>query len=195
MEPTAVPETAPEGAFSGKFTGTRRSFIRGVAAAGASTALASTLAGPGGMFTATARAARPTRFSDFTAIAPSSADAFQVPPGYRADVIIGYGDRFADNRGNVFTYGYNNDFLAFFPLDRRGREGVLFINHEYTSPFFLHGYKPEGAGNPNFEGKSRAEIDLERSTIGNALLHVRQDRNGRWRVVSPSKYNRRIYAR
>jgi uncharacterized protein len=195
MEPSAVPETAPEGAFSGKFSGTRRSFIRGVAAAGASTMLASAYArGGGSLFTATADAAERTRFSDFTAIAPSSADAFEVPPGYRADVIIGYGDQFADDKGNVFTYGYNNDFLAFFPLDRRGREGLLFVNHEYTAPFFLHGYKPEGAGNPNFEGKSRAEIDQERATIGNAIVHVRRDREGVWRVVSPSKYNRRIYA-
>ena len=197
MEPTASPHAAsqPEGELSGRLSGTRRNFIRGVAAAGASTMAASALQHAGALdaFLETAEAAHRTPFSDFEAIAASSADVVEVPAGYRADIVIGYGDRFSDDAGNRYTYGYNNDFLAFFPLDRRGDEGILFVNHEYTSPFYLHGYKPEGATTTP-EGKSRAEIDLERSTIGNSLVHVRRHGDGVWRVVTRSKYNRRIYA-
>jgi hypothetical protein len=48
MEPNATPATEPEaqpddGDFSGRLTGTRRNFIRGIAAAGASTMIASSL--------------------------------------------------------------------------------------------------------------------------------------------------------
>ena len=184
-------ETEFEGAFSGRLSGTRRSFIRGVAAAGASTALATTLQKAGGLdlFLETAEAAEPTHFSQFSAIAASGADAFQVPDGFRADVVIAYGDKFADDRGNEFTYGHQNDYLAFFPLGDGASEGILFVNHEYTSPFYLHGYK---ANDP--AGKSRAEIDQERSTIGNSILHVRRNAEGIWKPVSPSRYNRRIYA-
>jgi secreted PhoX family phosphatase len=191
MEPSALPATQPDGAFSGRFSGTRRNFIRGVAAAGASTALATTLekAGRLDLFTATAEAAEPTHFSQFSAIAPSGADAFQVPQGFRADIVIGYGDTFADDKGNVFTYGHQNDFLAFFPLGDGSREGILFVNHEYTSPFYLHGYKAGDAG-----GKSRAEIDMERASIGNSIVHIRRNAEGVWKPVSPSRYNRRIYA-
>ena len=190
-EPRALPASEPEGAFSGRLSGTRRNFIRGVAAAGASTAIATSLgkAGSFDLFGATAQAAEPTPFSQFNAIAASSADAFEVPAGFRADVLIRYGDQFADDKGNVFTYGYNCDYLAFFPLGDGSTEGVLFVNHEYTNPFYLHGYKPNDSG-----GKSRAEIDLERSTIGNSILHIRRDAEGLWRPVSPSRYNRRIYA-
>jgi secreted PhoX family phosphatase len=197
MEPTALPDHAPQpdGTITGTLSGTRRNFIRGIAAAGASTMAATALQRAGALdaFVQTAEAARRTAFSDFAAIAASSADQFEVPAGYRADIVIKYGDRFADRSGNVYTYGYNNDFLAFFPLDRKGDEGLLFVNHEYTSPFYLHGYKPEG-NTPTPKGKSRAQIDKERETIGNSVVHIRRRGHGPWEVVSPSKFNRRIYS-
>ena len=192
IEPS-VPRTAePDVAFSGRFSGTRRNFIRGVAAAGASTALAGTLARSGSfehLFTATAEAAEPTHFSEFKALGASSADVFEVPEGFRADIVIGYGDTFSDDKGNEYAYGHQNDFLAFFPLGDGSTEGILFVNHEYTSPFYLHGYK---AGDTR--GKSKAEIDMERESIGNSILHVRRNAEGIWKPVSPSRYNRRIYA-
>ena len=193
IEPSALPANAtePEGAFSGRLSGTRRNFIRGVAAAGASTALVTSLqkAGALDLFVDTAEAAEATHFSQFSAIGASTDDVFQVPDGFRADVVIGYGDKFSDDKGNEFTYGHQNDFLAFFPLGDGSREGILFVNHEYTSPFYLHGYKANQPG-----GKSRAEIDQERATIGNSVVHIRRNAEGLWKPVSPSRYNRRIYA-
>ena len=32
----------------------------------------------------------------------------------------------------------------------------------------------------------------EQDSVGNSILHIKRDRNGGYRVVSPSKYNRRI---
>ena len=182
MEPTSLPE-APEAAPEGA---TRRNFIAGIAAAGASTAAAVALdrAGVLDLATAQAQSAGPNAFSEFRAIAPSSADALQVPEGYRADVIIGYGDGFANEDGTQLVYGYNNDFLAYFPL-RGSDEGLLFVNHEYPSPLFIHGQTDPKA-------KTREQIDLEREAVGNSVLHVRKDAEGLWRVVSPSPYNRRI---
>ncbi|HYN49980.1 MAG TPA: alkaline phosphatase PhoX, partial [Thermoleophilaceae bacterium] len=68
---------------------------------------------------------------------------FEVAPGFRADVLISWGDVFRDGERRRLRYGFNNDFLAYFPL-RGSREGLLFINHEYPDPFALHGYKPDG---------------------------------------------------
>jgi hypothetical protein len=31
--------------------------------------------------------------------------------------VIAWGDEFSDTRGNTFVYGFDNDFLAFFPLE------------------------------------------------------------------------------
>jgi secreted PhoX family phosphatase len=167
---------------------TRRDFIRGVAAAGASTVGAVALESSGlDLFSEQAFARhRGNDFSEFRAIAPSSADALEVANGFRADVLISWGDIFRDGNRRALRYGFNNDFLAYFPL-RGSREGLLFVNHEYPDPFFLHGYKPNGSP------KNAAQVQEEQDSVGNSILHVKRRGNGRWKVVSPSKYNRRIY--
>ena len=180
---------AADTSLHGKLTSpTRRDFIRGIAAAGASTAGAVAMQRSGlDLFSETAVArGRRNRFSDFTAIAASSNDAFEVPQGFRADVLISWGEVFRDGRRRPLRYGFNNDFLAFFPL-KGSREGLLFVNHEYPDPFFLHGYKPTAAP------KTPAQVQEEQDSVGNSILHIRRRRNGRWKVVSPSPYNRRIY--
>jgi hypothetical protein len=168
---------------------TRRTFIRGIAATGASTAVAAAGldAGVADLFGDEAQAAdgRLTPFSEFNAIAPSGADAFEVAQGYRADVLMRYGDTFANTDGTSLTWGYNNDFLAFFPLDRDGNEGLLFANHEYPDPFLMH-------GNRNAAAKTAEQVELEQEAVGNSILHIKRDGDGAWRVISPSKYNRRI---
>ncbi|MGH2743696.1 MAG: PhoX family protein, partial [Thermoleophilaceae bacterium] len=167
---------------------TRRDFIRGVAAAGASTAGAVALQSTGlDLFAEQAFARRGRNaFSEFRAIAPSSVDALEVAPGFRADVLISWGDVFRGGDRRALRYGFNNDFLAYFPL-RGSREGLLFVNHEYPDPFFLHGYKPDASP------KTAAQVQEEQDSVGNSILHVKRRDNGRWKVVSPSGYNRRIY--
>ena len=191
---TSTPRPADRSDAAGKpmrgklSSATRRDFIRGVAAAGASTVGAVALESNGlDLFSEQAFARhRRNDFSDFRAIAASSADALEVAPGFRADVLISWGDIFRDGGGRRLRYGFNNDFLAYFPL-RGSREGLLFINHEYPDPFFLHGYKPDGSP------KDADQVQEEQDSVGNSILHVRRRGNGRWKVVSPSRYNRRIY--
>jgi secreted PhoX family phosphatase len=182
MEPTSLPDAPPTEA-SGA---TRRTFIQGIAAAGASTAAAVALDRAGLLDVATAEAAAPGSFAEFTAIAPSAADALQVPEGYRADVLIGWGDTFLDGDENELEFGFNCDFLAYFPL-KGSDEGLLFVNHEYPSPYFQHGVT--SAAN-----KTPAQIDLERAAVGYSIVHVKRDTNGLFQIVSPSPYNRRIDA-
>ncbi|HWT23937.1 MAG TPA: alkaline phosphatase PhoX [Solirubrobacteraceae bacterium] len=126
-----------------------------------------------------------TEFSRFRAIAASSADAVEVPAGYRADVLISWGDEFGRPDGTTFTYGFNNDFLAFLPLRGKPDEGLLFVNHEYPSPFFLHGQEDAAA-------KTAEQLAVERYSVGNSVLHVRRPRGGgAWQVIE-SPFNRRI---
>jgi uncharacterized protein len=175
---------------TGKLAGTtRRSFIRGIAAAGAA-AYTLDRGGVSSLLGAPAGAHGGRRFAAFDAIGASAADRFEVPAGFRADVLISWGDEFADREGHVFEYGFNNDFLAYFPL-RGSSEGILFVNHEYPGPFYQHGFKPDAAGVA--AGKTQEQVEIERKSVGNSILHVKRDREGVWRVVSPSKYNTRIY--
>ena len=109
-----------------------------------------------------------------------------MPRGFRADVLISWGDVFRGKGRRAYRYGFNNDFLAFFPLKGKD-EGLLFVNHEYPDPFYLHGYKPNGSA------KTPAQVQEEQDNVGNSILHIKRRRNGEWKVVSPSVYNRRIY--
>jgi uncharacterized protein len=168
---------------------TRRSFIRGIAAAGAA-AYTLDRAGVSSLLGAPAHARHRSRFAEFDAIAASAADRFEVARGYRADVLISWGDKYRDTQGNEFEFGFNNDFLAYFPL-RGSEEGILFMNHEYPGPFYQHGFKPDAAGVA--AGKTQEQVEIERKSVGNAILHVRRGRDGIWRVVSPSRYNTRVY--
>jgi uncharacterized protein len=184
--------TITDAPLHGKLTShTRRDFIRGIAAAGASTAGAVAAQGAGmHLFADAAEAHGNSYFGNFAAIAASADDSFQVPAGYRADVLISWDDIFRDGSGKALRYGFNNDFLAYFPL-KGSHEGLLFVNHEYPAPFFQHGYKPDAEGLAR--GKTVDQLNLERRSVGNSILHVRRGSNGRWRAVSPSRYNRRVY--
>lgn len=80
----------------------RRSFFKlGLATAGAAVLpLESTLAAP---------AAR----TSFAAIAPSTADDLLLPRGYRYQVVAAWGDALGNNE----RFGFNNDYIGFFPID------------------------------------------------------------------------------
>ncbi|RYY45281.1 MAG: DUF839 domain-containing protein, partial [Actinomycetales bacterium] len=65
----------------------------------------------------------------FEPVAPNTADAVTVPPGYRQDVVIRWGDplfkdspRWSVDRQSAAAqrrqFGFNNDFLALLPLSR-----------------------------------------------------------------------------
>lgn len=188
-EPTTSPAAAPANASASDASGrTRRQFVRGVAAAGASTAAAVALDGAGitNLIGDSAVAAgKPIAFSEFTAIAPSIADQVQVPEGFRADMLISWGDAFENTDGTAYTYGFNNDFLAYMPLKGKKNEALLFANHEYPSPFFQH-------GNTNAAAKTPEQIAIEKEAVGASIVHIKRGKDGVWGVVTPSPYNRRI---
>ena len=192
-----------DGDHCGKLTGsTRRTFIRDLAIAGTSTTAALyglDAAGVVDLVTDAEAADALTPLAEFTAIAPSAADAVETPPGIAWSVVIGYGDKFANTDGTVYTYGYNNDWIGYYPLNG-SEEGILFVNNEYSDPFFQHGFKPlKTVGSTRVprenskNTKSLADVDVEQESVGNSIVHVRRTPGGAWAVVSPSPYNRRIF--
>ena len=162
---------------------TRRALIKGVAAAGAATWI--------GTLPGVARGASGGQFTDFRAIAPSAADALQVPDGYASDVVIGWGDEFAPG----LKFGYNCDYSAWFPLNGRSKEGLMWVNHEYIIQFFTSDW-PRSA-NPLWNPRVSPYKEImaaEKKDVGGSIVHLRRNGNGPWEVVYGSPYSRRFYA-
>jgi uncharacterized protein len=175
-------QTSADRAFTGKLTGgTRRDFIRGIAAAGASTATAVALDRVGVDRPVRRRGARarprPQRLQRLrrdrgrAATAPTSSSR---------------GATSSAARQARLPLRLQQRLPGLLPL-KGDHEGLLFVNHEYPDPFYLHGYKPNGGA------KTPAQVQEEQDTVGNSILHITRNRDGEWKVVSPSVYNRCIY--
>jgi uncharacterized protein len=163
---------------------TRRQLIKGFAAAGAATWAASH-----GLAQAVPK---PAKFGDFTAIAPSSSDALQVPDGYVADVLIKWGDEFGDG----LFFGYNADYTTYLPL-RGHKEGLLWVNHEYVWPYYVTDWRSsqDASWDPRVEPYASL-MAIEKAAVGGSIVHIRQldQHTGPWEVVEGSPYNRRFTA-
>ncbi|MEO1089515.1 MAG: PhoX family phosphatase [Pseudomonadota bacterium] len=125
-------------------------------------------------------------------------DDHQVAPGYRADVLIRWGDRVTAKapefdpqaqspEAQAEQFGYNNDFVAYYPLpygSGNSEHGLLHVNHEYTSPELMFpGW--------TFEEQTEAQSLIEMMAHGGSVIEVIKE-NGQWRIVDDSDFARRI---
>jgi secreted PhoX family phosphatase len=185
----------------------RRDLIRGALGV---TALGALAASPLALLAGTgepAEADRPpaTGPFGFTEI-PHGADAtHHVAPGYRAEVLIRWGDpvergappfdpmkQSAEAQRRQF--GYNNDYVGYLPLplgSKNAEHGLLCVNHEYTDEEVM--FPGLGKYDDAHSGVTREIVEIEMACNGGSIIEVRKE-DGRWRVVPDSPYARRITA-
>lgn len=137
----------------------------------------------------------------FAAIEASSEDAVRVPAGYRADVVIAWGDPVGDPAGmpafrfdasnsaeeQALQSGTHHDGMVFFPLplgSDNSTHGLLAINHEYPDQETMF---PDGRAN-----WSAAKVRKSQNALGCSVQEVRLV-NSQWEVVRPSQYARRVH--
>lgn len=157
----------------------RREFIQFLGRSAALAAAASTL--PLLSCVSTSKKTAPP----FQPIAPSSEDKLTLAEGLSYELLLRWGQRL-NSQGQ--TFGFNNDYLAYIPLDPRNPlEGLLWVNHEYHDPFYCSGWQK---GQP----RTLAQINKERRDVGGSIVHIRKTSSGSWEAVLPSKYNRRLDA-
>ena len=139
----------------------------------------------------------------FTAVTASSEDALRVPPEYVASVLYRWGDptgiagampEFRPDASNsaadqAVQAGMHHDGMHYFPLplgSRGSDHGLLAMNHEYADVRLLH---------PDEQKTWSAEkVAKSQAAVGVSVIEVRMQ-SGRWQVVRPSRYARRITAR
>lgn len=138
----------------------------------------------------------------FEGIDVSTTDAIVVPEGYKAEVLIAWGDPvsagplFKHDASNsadeqALQWGMHNDGMVYFPIQGSHR-GLLVQNNEYTDDVLLF---KDGTANWNAE-KTRKSLNAH----GVSIIEVARERKrgrrgwseGDWRVVRPSRYARRI---
>jgi secreted PhoX family phosphatase len=179
---------------------TRRAALQGLSASAAMGLI-------GSWFTSheavTAAEGDPVSTLTFTEIKHGYDSTHHVPPGYRADVLIRWGDPLTAT-GPVFDpqsqtgdkqlrqFGYNNDMIAYFPLpygSQNSDHGILAINHEYTNAALMFpGYEDDDDAQKKL---TKEQVDVELAAHGVSIIEVKKEQ-GQWRVVSNSPLNRAI---
>lgn len=126
-----------------------------------------------------------------------------VAEGYRKQVLLRWGDALANGMAEFDPaaltaaeqerrFGYNNDYIAFFPLDATGARGLLCINHEYTSAEMM--FPDVGAvGRADFTKMDAARVNIEMAAHGVTIVEIARQGED-WSVLYSSPLNRRITA-
>ena len=122
----------------------------------------------------------------FTPIEPSAEDDLVLPEGFNYEVLRKWGDQVTEDT----PYGYNNDYVAYFPIDvleggQSSEDGILWVNHEYADPKWVSEYQ-DGEKTPE-------QIAEEKAAVGGSIFRVRKE-GGTWSFVESDEYNRRIDA-
>jgi secreted PhoX family phosphatase len=121
---------------------------------------------------------------DFKGILPNTEDAVVLSEELDYHIIASWKDAISSKD----YFGFNNDFLCFFPSNKNGTEGLLWVNHEYIDRIFLHDKTKENI--------TIKEIDQEMYNVGGSIIKIKQDKKSKkWNLVKDEISNKRITAK
>jgi len=139
----------------------------------------------------------------FEEIHKSSGNSVVIPRGYRMSIVARWGDLLSGKddgfdaqqltpASQARRVGYNNDYLAYLPLDTgvaHSGHGLLHINHEYTIKdlMFSDVQRKQTPRDDAHYGK------IEQQAQGFSVIEIRRNDAENWRSVA-SRYARRVTA-
>ena len=178
----------------------RRDMLKGSLAVTAATALF----GSAALESASGPAKAATAAFAFRELEGGVDETHHVAEGYVADIVIRWGDPLAGNmtpfdptaltaEEQSKRFGYNNDYIAFFPLDGGNTRGLLCVNNEYVNPEVMFPGLTVRPDRDDFAKITEAHVGVEMAAHGVSIVEIAL-RDGRWAPVLDSKYNRRITA-
>ncbi len=191
----------------------RRGVLRGGLVAAIGGLFSTTILGAG-VLPGTAKADADMTLLGFKPVSVGLEDVIVVPEGYRADVIIPWGepiigdmpafslDNTADDQANQI--GSHHDGMHFFPIDiketapGRSDDGLLVLNHEYVEPRLMHQSMAGGDYDSEtvliVDGVRNADdVRKEANAHGVSVVHIRKQADGTW-AVEQDALNRRVTA-
>tara|TARA_B110000008_G_scaffold109617_1_gene112580 strand:+ start:845 stop:2515 length:1671 start_codon:yes stop_codon:yes gene_type:complete len=120
-------------------------------------------------------------------INPSDQDDLLLTNGLNYHTVIKWGDKI----NNIDTFGFNNDFTCFIPLNKNNpTDGLLWVNHEYINPLFVSGFNYRDTN----EKPTKQQVDKEMYNVGGSIIRIKEE-NGKWKIVKNDPLNRRITAK
>ncbi len=123
------------------------------------------------------------------AVPASDKDDLILANGLDYHTIIKWGDSISDSD----TFGFNNDFTCFIPLDENNpKDGLLWVNHEYVNPIYVSDFNQYDFEEPR-KHHTKAHVDKEMYNVGGSIVRIKEE-NGVWKVVKNDPHNRRITA-
>lgn len=190
----------------------RRSLLKGLALAGAAASVPATLTG----FSGEAKAA-PAALT-FESLGVTKADTVTVPPGYKSQVVIQWGDPLFAGMApfdlNAQTpaeqarrFGFNNDMVALFPLPYGAQPKLggrfshpsylMAVNHEYATgvgqfPDYPIPVSRDATLAPRTL-PTRNHVETQMESVGVSVVEINMV-NGNWVPNVNSAYNRRVTA-
>ncbi|MEO1031938.1 MAG: alkaline phosphatase PhoX [Bacteroidota bacterium] len=124
------------------------------------------------------------------ALPASDKDDLLLAKGLDYHTIVKWGDRISD----ADTFGFNNDFTCFIPLDENDpKDGLLWVNHEYINSLYIAGFNYRDYENPQ-EHVTLEQVDKEMYNVGGSIIRIKEE-HGKWKVVENDPHNRRITAK
>ena len=132
----------------------------------------------------------------FNSIDAATTDSITLPPGYRASVLISWGQPLQaggpafkpDGTGTAaqqeVQLGDNNDGMSLFAFPDDPNRALMAINNEYTNYRYLY---PHG-------GQPTSAEDAHKAQASEGVSVIEIQRTGdRWQFVQGSPFNRRIH--
>jgi len=188
----------------------RRAALRGLLGAGAAAGLAERLLSSTSALAQAHSSGNPPGAGlstlRFPELRHQSAEGDAVAEGHEIQTVLRWGDpilpdapEFDPSRQSAEAqarqFGYNCDYLDFFPLPRGSREsahGLLAVNHEYASTQLM--FPGLGPGAQARRKVDAAQARTEMAAHGMSVVEIRRDAAGRWAAVRDSRLNRRVTA-
>jgi secreted PhoX family phosphatase len=152
----------------------------------------------------TATSNKTTPLLGFKAIPISTEDTVRIAPGYTATVFAPWGtplfagdsswkaDGSDDAAAQARQVGDNHDGIHFFPIDGGSNEGLLVMNHEYTTVGkngYVWLFGAEGG-----KALDSDKVAKAMNAHGVSVIHIIRGPVGKWEIELDSRYNRRITA-
>lgn len=120
-------------------------------------------------------------------LAPSTKDDLVLANGLNYHTIVKWGDKISD----IDTFGFNNDFTCFIPLDENNpKDGLLWVNHESVNSLFVCDFDENNYENPR-NHRTKEQVDTEMYNVGGSIVRIKEE-NGLWKVVQNDPHNKRI---